>query len=151
MQSGQRKRKVLNARRGRTNALRFAPWTPWVSEGNRSSVALSDARFRWSAMSEKKHILTGVRPTGPLHRGRYAGALDCLAVGLDPERSSLVIESMVPEHAATKGKSVPVAFYIYPAMQFANILMTRAHLVPVGVDGYAKKPGRVEETPIFLP
>ena len=159
-------------------------------------------------MSERKRILTGVRPTGPLHLGHYAGALDnwvklqheydCyfliadyqvsdyagdlqrvrsavwevaldwLAVGLDPERSSFVIESMVPEHAelmtwlawfmpvgmlernptlkaemeaiespgdaTKKGKSVPVAFYIYPVMQVANILMTRAHLVPVGED-----------------
>jgi tryptophanyl-tRNA synthetase len=159
-------------------------------------------------MSEKKRILTGIRPTGPLHIGHYAGALenwiklqheyDCsfliadyqasdfaddiprvrnavwevaldwLAVGLDPESSSFVIESMVPEHAElmtwlawflpvgmlernptlkaemqamespadakTKGKSVPVAFYIYPVMQVANILLSRAHLVPVGQD-----------------
>jgi len=159
-------------------------------------------------MSERKRILTGVRPTGPLHLGHYAGALenwvklqheyDCsfliadyqvsdfagdiprvrkavwdvaldwLAVGLEPERSSFIIESMVPEHAElmtwlawflpigmlernptlkseieaienpldgkTKGKSVPVAFYIYPVMQVANILLSRAHLVPVGED-----------------
>jgi tryptophanyl-tRNA synthetase len=26
-------------------------------------------------MSERKRILTGVRPTGPLHIGHYAGAL----------------------------------------------------------------------------
>jgi tryptophanyl-tRNA synthetase len=159
-------------------------------------------------MSGKKRILSGVRPTGPLHVGHYAGALenwvklqheyDCsfliadlqvsdhaddipsvrkavqeialdwLAAGLDPESSNFVIESMVPEHAElmiwlswflpvgmlernptlkaemqaienpedtnTKGKSVPVAFYIYPVMQVANILLTRAHLVPVGED-----------------
>jgi len=29
---------------------------------------------------------------------------------------------------------VPVAFYTYPVMQVANILMPRAHLVPVGED-----------------
>ncbi len=97
-----------------------------------------------------------------------SGARDWLAVGLDPEGSSFVIESMVPEHAelmtwlawfmpvgmlernptlkaemeaiekpadaTTRGKSVPVAFYIYPVMQVANILLTRAHLVPVGED-----------------
>ena len=158
-------------------------------------------------MSERKRILTGIRPTGALHLGHYAGALenwvrlqddyDCyfliadyqvsdyaddikrvrdsvwevaldwLGVGLDPETSSYVIESLVPEHAelATwlswflplgmlernptlkaemaeieagdgkkKGKSVPVAFYNYPVMQVANILMPRAHLVPVGDD-----------------
>ena len=31
-------------------------------------------------------------------------------------------------------KSVPVGFFIYPLMQVANILMPRAHLVPVGDD-----------------
>src|SRR2546430_14323261 len=31
-------------------------------------------------------------------------------------------------------KSVPVAFFTYPVMQVANILMPRAHLVPVGED-----------------
>ena len=88
--------------------------------------------------------------------------------GLDPDSSSFVIESLVPEHAElttwlawvlpvgmlernptlkaemeaienpkdgkTKGKAVPVAFYIYPVMQVANILFPRAHLVPVGED-----------------
>ena len=159
-------------------------------------------------MPERKRILTGIRPTGPLHLGHYAGALstwlelqsahDCyfliadyqvsdhaddlprarravwdvaldwLAAGLDPDGASFVIESAVPEHtelmtwltwllpigmlernptlraememiekpgdSTTKGKSVPVAFYIYPVMQVANILLPRAHLVPVGED-----------------
>jgi len=87
-------------------------------------------------------------------------ALDWLAVGLDPKRSSFVIESLIPEHAELTlwlswflplgmlernptlkaemeefgRKSVPVAFFTYPVMQAANILMTRAHLVPVGED-----------------
>ena len=152
-------------------------------------------------MSEdKKRILTGIRPTGSLHLGHYAGALenwlrlqdeyDCffliadyqvsdkaddidsvreavreialdwLAVGLDPERSHFVIESLIPEHAELTlwlswwlplgmlqrnptlkaemaelgSKSVPVAFFNYPVMQVANILMPKAHLVPVGED-----------------
>src|SRR5690606_35185334 len=95
-------------------------------------------------------------------------ALDWLAVGLDPEGSSFVIESLVPEHAelttllgwflpvsmlernptlkaemaamedpedgSQERRSVPVAFYTYPVMQVANILLPRAHLVPVGED-----------------
>ena len=159
-------------------------------------------------MTEQKRILTGIRPTGPLHLGHYAGALenwvklqreyecyfliadyqvsdyaddiarvrdavwevalDWLGVGLDPEGSAFVIESLVPEHAElttllgwflpismlernptlkaemeamehpedgkSEAKSVPVAFYTYPVMQVANILMPRAHLVPVGED-----------------
>jgi tryptophanyl-tRNA synthetase len=157
--------------------------------------------------TSKKRILTGIRPTGPLHLGHYAGALenwlrlqgeyecfflladyqvsdyaddiekvrrsvfdvtlDWLAVGLDPERGHFVIESLVPEHAELtiwlswylplgrlqrnptlkaemadieessdreKGMSVPVAFFTYPVMQVANILLPKAHLVPAGED-----------------
>ena len=151
---------------------------------------------------ERQRILTGIRPTGSLHLGHYAGALenwvrlqhgyecyfliadyqvsdyaddiervrrsvfevalDWLAVGLDPNESHYVIESLVPEHAeltvwlswwiglgrlernpTLKGEmadlqektdSVPVAFFTYPVMQVANILLPRAHLVPTGED-----------------
>jgi tryptophanyl-tRNA synthetase len=149
---------------------------------------------------ERKRILTGVRPTGPLHLGHYVGALenwvrlqdgnecfflladyqvadyadrldairsaimdialDWLAVGLDPSRSHFVVESQVPEHAELAQwlswylplarlqrnptlkseladlelKTVPVAFFTYPVLQAANILLPRAHLVPVGED-----------------
>jgi len=151
----------------------------------------------------KKRILTGIRPTGALHLGHYAGALenwvrlqdeyecffliadyqvsdyaddidtvrqavfeiatDWLAVGLDPERSHFVIESLVPEHAeltvwlswyvglgrlqrnptlkaemdeleSRSKDAVPVAFFTYPVMQVANILMPKANLVPTGED-----------------
>lgn len=87
-------------------------------------------------------------------------ALDWLAVGLDPERSAFVVESLVPEHAELAvwlgwflplgmlqrnptlkaemeefgRRSVPVAFFTYPVMQAANILLPRAHLVPIGED-----------------
>ncbi|MBF6600454.1 MAG: tryptophan--tRNA ligase [Dehalococcoidia bacterium] len=152
--------------------------------------------------SPRKRILTGIRPTGALHLGHYAGALenwvrlqkeyecffliadyqvsdyaddidrvrdsvwevalDWLAVGLDPEGSHYVIESMVPQHAELMvhlswfiplgrlqrnptlkaemadldigKKGTPVGFFIYPVMQVANILMPRANLVPVGED-----------------
>jgi len=151
----------------------------------------------------KKRILTGVRPTGALHLGHYAGALenwvrlqdeyecffliadyqvsdyaddidtvrqavfeiatDWLAVGLDPQRSHYVIESLIPEHAeltvwlswyvglgrlqrnptlkaemeeleSRSKDAVPVAFFTYPVMQVANILMPKADLVPTGED-----------------
>jgi tryptophanyl-tRNA synthetase len=38
------------------------------------------------------------------------------------------------EMATLEGDSVPVAFFNYPIMQAANILMPKAHLVPVGED-----------------
>ncbi|MBI4307107.1 MAG: tryptophan--tRNA ligase [Chloroflexi bacterium] len=86
--------------------------------------------------------------------------LDWLAVGLDPERSSFVIQSYVPEHAEltmllsfitplgmlernptlkAELDELPVerrtvGFYNYPMSQVADILLPQARLVPVGDD-----------------
>ena len=86
--------------------------------------------------------------------------LDFLAVGLDPEKSTFVVQSYVPEHAElamllsfitqlgmlernptlkAELDSLPVThrtvgFYNYPMSQVADILLPRAHLVPVGED-----------------
>lgn len=87
-------------------------------------------------------------------------ATDWLAVGLDPERSHFCVESGIPEHTelATwlswwiplarlqrnptlkaemedlETRSIPVAFFTYPVLQAANILLPRAQLVPAGED-----------------
>jgi tryptophanyl-tRNA synthetase len=149
-----------------------------------------------------KRILTGDRPTSPLHLGHYVGSLqnrvrlqdeydtfiliadvqaltdnferpemleanvlevtlDYLAVGLDPHKVKIVVQSMVPELTEltiyfmnlvtvatlernptlkeeikqrnfTKG--IPVGFWSYPISQAADITMFKADLVPVGED-----------------
>ena len=87
-------------------------------------------------------------------------ALDWLAVGLDPKDSAFVIQSYVPEHAELTmllnmitplgrlqrnptlkaemerldSASLSVGFFTYPVSQIADILLPRAHLVPVGED-----------------
>ena len=87
-------------------------------------------------------------------------ALDWLAVGLDPERSTFVVQSYVPEHAElamllsmltplgmlernptlkaereqVETKGLSVGFFTYPVSQVADILLPKAHLVPVGED-----------------
>ncbi len=149
-----------------------------------------------------KVILTGDRPTGPLHLGHYVGslqnrvlyqrqyrqfvmladaqaltdnmedtakvsrnvlevALDYLAVGIDPEVSTIFIQSQVPELAELafyylnlvtvarlernptvkeeirlRGfeRDIPAGFLAYPASQAADITAFRASLVPVGED-----------------
>jgi len=149
-----------------------------------------------------KRILTGDRPTGPLHLGHYVGslqnrvrlqneyetyvliadvqaltdnferpetleanifevALDYLAVGIDPEKTRIVVQSMVPElteltiyfmnlvtvatlerNPTVKEeikqrnfvKGVPVGFWSYPISQAADITIFKADLVPVGED-----------------
>lgn len=153
-------------------------------------------------MSKIKRILTGDRPTGPLHLGHYVGslknrvllqddyeqfvliadiqaltdnfenpqkikdnilelALDYLSVGINPEKSTIVIQSQVPELAELtmylmnmitvaqlernptvkneirqKGyrENIPVGFFVYPISQAADILGFQANLVPVGDD-----------------
>ncbi|HVS61116.1 MAG TPA: tryptophan--tRNA ligase [Gemmatimonadaceae bacterium] len=85
-------------------------------------------------------------------------ALSLLAVGLDPTKCTLFVQSMVPEHTelawifntltplgelerqtqfkdkASREESVPAGLLIYPVLQAADILLYRADLVPVGED-----------------
>ncbi len=88
-------------------------------------------------------------------------ALDYLAVGLDPARTTLAIQSQIPVLAeltvfylnlvslarvernptvkaelTTKnfGAGVPCGFVVYPISQAADITFCKAHVVPVGVD-----------------
>ncbi len=150
----------------------------------------------------KPIVLTGDRPTGPLHVGHYVGslknrlalqdqyeqylliadaqaltdsfahpehirenviqvALDYLAVGLDPNRNTICVQSRIPElqelsfylmnlvsvsrlqrnptikeeiKQKAMGASVPVGFFVYPISQSADILAFHADVVPVGED-----------------
>lgn len=85
--------------------------------------------------------------------------IDLLALGVDPDRSLLFLQSMVPEHAELawvfnnvtgfgdlermtqfKDKSehqpenINVGLFQYPVLQAADILLYKAELVPVGQD-----------------
>lgn len=151
----------------------------------------------------RKRILTGDRPTGPLHLGHYVGSVqnrlalqdeyecffiiadihtlttrperehiaemrsnihaivaDYLACGIDPERSVMFVQSAVPETfelttllsmlvsvprlervpslkdmaSAANLDAMPYGLLGYPVLQAADILLPRAHLVPVGKD-----------------
>src|SRR5947209_1219262 len=85
-------------------------------------------------------------------------ALGLLAAGLDPNKCTLFVQSMVPEHTelawifntltplgelerqtqfkekASREDSVPAGILNYPVLQAADILLYRADLVPVGED-----------------
>ncbi len=151
---------------------------------------------------KKKVVLSGMRPTGPLHLGHLAGALknwirlqdeyDCyytivtwhafsseyqkstvirdyifeyaagwLSFGIDPEKSVIFIQSEVKEHAELHlllsmiiplpwlqrvptfkemQREIPdkdlntYGFLGYPVLQTADIIIYKAHAVPVGED-----------------
>jgi len=153
-------------------------------------------------MKKQEIVLTGDRPTGPLHIGHYVGsllnrvtlqdlykqyvmiadiqaltdnasnpqkvrenvvevALDYLAVGIDPAKTTIFIQSMIPEIAELTilylnlvtvnrllrnptvkteiqqkefGQSVPAGFLMYPVSQAADITIVKGTIVPVGED-----------------
>ncbi len=91
----------------------------------------------------------------------YDNAADWVAAGLDPERSTLFIQSLVPEHAELfllLSMTIPIpwlervptykeqieqlsekdlstlGFLGYPLLQTADIIIYNAHYVPVGED-----------------
>jgi tryptophanyl-tRNA synthetase len=154
------------------------------------------------AVTARRKVVSGMRPTGKLHLGHLVGALgnwvelqdtyDCryfiadwhaltshyaetseitdsaldnvadwIAAGIDPERSMLFIQSLVPEHAELAlllGMITPIpwlervptykeqmdqlaeldlssiGFLGYPLLQTADVIMYNAHFVPVGDD-----------------
>ncbi len=88
-------------------------------------------------------------------------ALDYLAVGIDPEKSTIFIQSMIPQIAELTifylnlvtvnrlkrnptvkteiqqkgfGESIPAGFFMYPVSQAADITVVKGTLVPVGED-----------------
>jgi len=91
-------------------------------------------------------------------RARLATAKVLLAVGIDPERSLFYMQSQVPQHAElawilgtltptgvlnrmtqykdklATGAPANLGLYSYPVLMAADILLFRAHLVPVGED-----------------
>lgn len=156
----------------------------------------------------RKRILTGDRPTGPLHLGHLVGSLenrvklqasyetilivadlhmlttkptaedieqitrnarsmvlDYLSVGIDPTQTTIYLQSAIPEiyelntifqnlvtvnrlarlpsikdmarNANLDDESLPYGLLGYPVLQAADILLPRAHLVPVGKDNLA--------------
>jgi len=106
-------------------------------------------------------ITTSYHDTAQLTQNTVEMMADWLAVGLDPEKSTLFVQSMVKEHAELYlllGMVTPVrwlernptyremmenlkdrelatyGFLGYPVLQTADILMYKADTVPVGID-----------------
>jgi tryptophanyl-tRNA synthetase len=108
------------------------------------------------------HALTShYADTGEIVESALDNAADWIAAGLDPERSTLFIQSLVPEHAELAlllGMITPIpwlervptykeqmdqlaerdlssiGFLGYPLLQTADVIIYDAHYVPVGED-----------------
>jgi len=106
------------------------------------------------------HAITAGHDPETLRRRTLVSAAQLLALGVDPARSTLFVQSHVPEHAqlawvlscitgfgeanrmtqfkdkSAKGgaASASVGLFMYPVLQAADILLYRADAVPVGED-----------------
>jgi tryptophanyl-tRNA synthetase len=124
-------------------------------------VKLQDAGEECFYFVANWHALTtGAEDIGDVPQATIEMLADWLAAGLDPERSTLFVQSWVPEHAELHllfsmitpvgwlervptykeqieqlGMQSPsYGFLGYPLLQAADILMYKARWVPVGVD-----------------
>ena len=104
------------------------------------------------------HALSVPHPPGEIRKATVELAADLLAIGIDPDRSILFVQSQVPQHAELawqlqcvtafgelrrmtqfKDKSesndfVSAALFTYPALQAADIALYDTDIVPVGDD-----------------
>ncbi|NUT52930.1 MAG: tryptophan--tRNA ligase [Saccharothrix sp.] len=105
------------------------------------------------------HAITVEQEPKVLRQNTRVAAAQLLALGVDPDRSVLFVQSHVPEHAqlawvmqcmtgfgeasrmtqfkdksARQESSVGVGLFTYPILQAADILLYQAHHVPVGED-----------------
>ncbi len=104
------------------------------------------------------HALTSLKDPKALRENTYNAILDFLALGLDPEKSTIFVQSDVPEHTelmwlllnvtpvgllergvsykdkVAKGISANAGLLTYPVLQAADILLYDTNVVPVGKD-----------------
>lgn len=106
-----------------------------------------------------QHAITVPQDPKLLHERTRALAAIYIASGLDPEKSTLFVQSEVPEHAllgwimmtqsyvgelermtqykdkaAKRGDSIPAGLLVYPPLMAADILLYQTNYVPVGDD-----------------
>ncbi len=104
------------------------------------------------------HAITIDIDPDELRSASIAMALDLMACGIDPERTILIVQSDVPTHTelswilssvtsygdltrmtqfkdkSAKQEFVSAGLFTYPVLQAADILLYRAHGVPIGED-----------------
>jgi tryptophanyl-tRNA synthetase len=125
----------------------------------RNWVALQESHDAFYCVVDL-HAITAGHDPAVLRRRTQVSAAQLLAIGLDPERCTLFVQSHVPEHAQLawvlgcitgfgeagrmtqfKDKSTKqgadrasVGLFTYPVLQAADILLYQADEVPVGED-----------------
>ncbi len=127
----------------------------------RNRVLYQETYNQFVMLADAQALTDNMEDTGKVHRNVIEVALDYLAVGIDPARSTILIQSQIPELAELtfyylnlvtvarlernptvkeeirlRGfeRDIPAGFLTYPASQAADITAFKAVLVPVGED-----------------
>lgn len=120
-----------------------------LQESHECLFLIADLHVLTTDFAHPQRIASNIRAT----------LLDWLGAGLDPEKSTFVLQSAIPEHSELAvllsmlvtvaraarnptykeqvrelGLSPSVGFLAYPILQAADILLYKAHAVPVGQD-----------------
>ncbi len=126
-------------------------------------LKLQDAYEQYIMIADVQALTDNFENPKKVHDNVLQVALDYLAVGLDPTKSTIFIQSQIPEIAELAlyflnlitvarlqrnptvknemkekgfGANVPAGFLVYPVSQAADILCVKAVAVPVGEDQY---------------
>mgnify|MGYP001575707263 CR=1 FL=1 len=122
-------------------------------------LRLQDEGYRCFFFLADYHSITGDYYPEEKRRQTMDLALDLLALGIDPKKCTLFVQSHVPEHtelcwvfntvtpvsflermtqfkdkSADQDKNVNMGLFDYPVLQAADILAYKGELVPVGRD-----------------
>ena len=124
-------------------------------------VKLQDDYQVFVMLADVQALTDNFQDPGKVHDSVFQIAIDNLSAGLDPDKSTLFVQSLIPELAELTvyfmnlvtlsrlqrnptvkdemqqkgfGSNIPVGFLNYPISQAADILGFRADLVPVGKD-----------------
>jgi tryptophanyl-tRNA synthetase len=127
----------------------------------RNWVALQDTHECFYMVADWHAVMSEYKDTGRIAEYSLDNVADWIAAGIDPERSTIFVQSQVPEHAELhlilsaftpiawlervptykeavtelKHKEIEnYAFLGYPVLQAADILLYKADAVPVGED-----------------
>jgi tryptophanyl-tRNA synthetase len=123
----------------------------------RQYIALQDDEQAFYFIADL-HALTTIRDAETLRNNSFEAALDLLALGLDPAKATLFIQSEIPEipeltwllltvtqmhllekcHAykdkKERGLAADAGLFTYPVLMAADIIGYDSQIVPVGVD-----------------
>lgn len=127
----------------------------------KNRIELQETCTQFVMIADAQALTDHAKESKKVHDSVLEVALDYLAVGLDPAKTTIFIQSLVPElfeltsyylnlvtwnrlkHNPTVkneiaqkgyGESIPAGFMVYPVSQAADITAFKANLVPVGED-----------------